>query len=253
MRVVLSIMRREFQSQFVSPIAYAVIVVFLVISGYGFVNELGRYLLRGFNAMVELSLQEDLVVRTVVWIRMLMLLSLPALSMRLFTEERKAGTIELLLTSPLTTPQLVLGKFLGVVSVFALILAFTTPYVGLMAWKGNPDWGPVLLTYLGLFLYGSVILAAGVFASSLTENQIVAFLLALAFFLPFVLADFLIQWIVPLAGPAAGDVVAAFSVNLGLSRLALGILDTHYLVLFVSLIFLYLFLGAQVLDSARWR
>jgi ABC-2 type transport system permease protein len=248
---VLSIIRRELQAYFVSPIAYTVIVTFLLIATFGFQVALTNYAVTAETAIVERnwSLRAYVVARTVLWMQVGLILALPALSMRVFSEERKSGTAELLLTSPLTTVQLVLGKWLGGMSVLALMLAMTVSFPVVLEWKANPEWGALGIAYLGLLLYGGVILAIGVFASSLTENQIVALLLTYAIFIPFWMVELLVGFM----GGVVDEILAGISLNHGLQMMALGLVNSHYLVLFGVLMFGFLFLCVQVLDSNRWR
>jgi ABC-2 type transport system permease protein len=198
--LILAIVRREVHGYFVSPIAYTVITGFLLISGYGFLKAIERY--TSINplqfAMEQITIQSGLIWRLNSWANLATLLCLPALSMRLFSEERKGGTIELLLTSPMTTPQLVLGKYLGAMVVYTMIVAMTVPYMIVLGWIGNPDWPAVATTYLGY-------------------------------------------------------VLAGLSVRLSKYQFTQGLVDTHDLILNGSLIFLFLFLSTQVLDSSRWR
>jgi len=252
MRAVAAIVRREMGSYFVSPIAYTVIVGFLLIAGFGFRQQVQEYVTipRMTLQLEGLTIQNTLIARLVaLWMSMAILICTPTLSMRLFSEERKGGTIELLLTSPLTTVQLVLGKYLGGLCVFLLMLLCTLPYFVLLGFEGNVDWGAVAATYLALALLGAVVLAVGLLASALTENQIVAVVATYGMFLPF----FVIDQLVPFVGEAVGDVLAGLSVGRSAGQMISGVIDTHDLVLHGGLIFLFLFLSVQVLDSARWR
>jgi len=250
-RLILAIIRREIHGYFVSPIAYTVIAGFLLISGYGFLKAIETYTSISplQFALEQISIQRDLIPRLNNWANLATLLCVPALSMRLFSEERKGGTIELLLTSPMTTGQLVLGKYLGAFVVYAMIVAMTVPYMVVLGRIGNPDWGAVVATYIGYALFGGVLLAVGLFASAITENQIVALVITYALFLPFFLIDELATFV----GSEVGDVLAGLSVSLSKYQFTQGVIDTHDLVLNGSLIFLFLFLSAQVLDSSRWR
>lgn len=251
MSSVVVLMRREVQTYFVSPIAYTVIVGFLFISGYGFLDAVDAYARTHPMrfAMETASIQKDLVPRLNMWINLATLLCLPALSMRMFSEERKGGTIELLLTSPLTTAQLVLGKYLGALMVYGIIILLTLPYIAVLGHIGNPEWGAMVTTYLGFFLFGAVLLAVGLFASAITENQIVALVITYAVFLPF----FLVDEVVTLVGTGMGDILSGLSVAVAKEAFTQGLLDTHGLVLHGLLVFLFLYLSAQLLDSNRWR
>lgn len=248
---VLSIVRRELQAYFVSPIAYTVIVTYLLIATFGFQVALTRYAQLGEFRILDqsLSIRTGIVPQTMLWMMVGLILSLPALSMRSFSEERKSGTAELLLTSPLTTTQLVLGKWLGAMSVLAIMLALTVSFPLVLEWKASPEWGAIAVAGGGLLLYGGVILAIGVFASSLTENQIVALVLTFAIFLPFWMVELLVGF---MGGPL-DDILAGLSINHGLQMMSRGVVNSHYLVLYAALVVGFLFLCVQVLDSNRWR
>lgn len=251
MNSLLAITRREIEAYFVSPIAYTVIVGFLVVSGFGFASEVRDYLVIPAMAfsLRPITLQSVLVSQITIWISTASLLCLPALSMRLFSEERKSGTIELLMTSPVTTSQLIIGKYLGALAVHALVLVLTLPYVAVLGLKGSPEWGAMATAYLAMFLFGAVILAIGLFSSAISENQIVAVVVTYALFMPFFIVDVLVKY----AGSRLGDILAGLSVSVGFASMVQGLLDTHDLVLHGALIFLFLFLSTQVLDSGRWR
>lgn len=251
MTAVLSIVRRELYAYFVSPIAYTIITIFLLLSASGFLRGMQLFLATPAATIEEngITLQVGVIGHIVRWVMIGMILCLPALSMRLFTEERSRSTAELLLTSPITTPQLVLGKYLGSVAVLAVMLALTLPLPLILEWLAEPYWPAVAVTYGGMLLYGSVLLAIGLFASSLTENQIVALLLTYAMFLPFWLVEFLVGFM----GGAMDDILAGLTLNFALRFMGSGLIDTHYVVLCVVLITGFLFLCVQVLDSNRWR
>ncbi len=252
MSAVVSIWRRELHAYFVSPIAYVVIVIFLGIAGFGFLRAIQQYAGVPEVLMEQLGLNiRNYVVRdlTLFVAYLGLLLSLPALSMRLLSEERKTGTAELLMTSPITTVQLVLGKYLGTLTVLALMLGLTLPYVGVLVWKGDPELAALGLAYAGYFLFGAVLLAIGLFASSLTENQIVALLVTYAFAVPLLVIELLVGFL----GAPWDDLLAGLSVGFGMRSLSQGLLETHFVVLDVALVFLFLFLCTQVIDSNRWR
>jgi ABC-2 type transport system permease protein len=251
MSVVLSIVRRELQAYFVSPIAYTVMVTFLIIASFGFQRALITYVAMGEFRILEIgaSLRTYVIGQSVLWMMIGLIFSLPALSMRLFSEERKNGTAELLLTSPVTTAHLVLGKWLGGMAVLAMMLTLSLTFPLVLEWQASPEWMAVFAAYAGLLLYGGVLLAIGVFASSLTENQIVALVLTYAMSLPFWMVELLVGFV----GGTADDILAGLSLNHGLQLMGRGLVNSHYLVLFGALIFGFLFLCVQVLDSNRWR
>lgn len=254
MSAVVSITRREVLAYFVSPVAYAFITIFLLVTAVGFFFGIQAYMMLP-PVVVD---QGNMTLRTflisgpfglVTWANFAMIVSLPGLSMRLFTEERKTGTAELLFTSPLTTVQLVLGKYFGGLAVFGTILVLTLPLVGFLGYKARPEWGAVACAYLGLLLYGALLLSIGLFASTLTENQFVALIVTYALFLPFLVLD----RVGPMLGGGLSEAAVGVSIGLALRKTALGTLDTHFVLLFLLLSSVFLFLSVRVLDSSRWR
>ena len=251
MRNALNIAWRDIRSVFVSPIAYVVIVIFLATVGLTFRAAVEAWIQIPDFAVEQanLSLRTYVMTNLTTFFLLSMLFYLPALSMRLMSEERKNGTAELLLTSPITTWQLVLGKYFGTLFILALILVLTLPQMLFLEYKAAPEWGAIGTMYLAYLLFGAVVIAVGLFASSLTENQIVALLLTIAI----AVLLFVLDLIVPFVPPPWDSVVGGFSIGLGVKSFTLGLFNTHFVVLPLALIGLFLFLCAQVLDSNRWR
>lgn len=230
------LIRRELNAYFLSPAAYVVLALFLLLSGFF------------FSTWVIPSRQADL--RPVLSNMALALLFLaPALTARLWAEERKQGTDEFLLTAPVSTTQVVLAKYLAALFLFLLYLATTLVYPIILEVWGQPDWGATLTGYLGLLLLGGTALAAGLFASSLTDSQMVAALLSFAILLCF--------WLLAWAGDALParwtPVLQSLSLTGHYGDFAKGVLDSTHLVYFLSVIGGFLFLTAQRLESTRWR
>jgi ABC-2 type transport system permease protein len=242
-------MRRELSAYFVSPPAYAFMAVFLLIVGAGLAVGITRYAMTPAMVIERFgwSIRTQLVSGTwglMTWGTFAALLSLPGLSMRLLAEERKNGTAELLFTSPITTTEIVLGKYLGSVALYGIILLMTLPMPAFLITKAQPEVGALLVAYLGLFLYGAVILAVGLFASALTENQFVALIVTYALVLPLILVEF----VVPIARPPIDAALAAVSLGYALKAAALGTLDSSYVVLHLVVIGAFLFLCVRVID-----
>ncbi len=230
------IARRELASYFTSPIAYAVTAVFLVVAGYLF--------------WVILYYSREATMRYLFYnVTTLLLLVGPALTMRLVAEERRTGTIELLLTSPVRDGEVIAGKFLAALGLWALMLAMTLVYPVLLKLLGNPDLGPVASGYLGLLLAGGAVLALGVIASTVTSNQVIAALVAFGLSLLLWLTD-------ALQGIASGSLGSFFS-YLSMSThfydFAKGVIDTRDVIFFVSLIFGALFVATRLLEARRWK
>ena len=233
----LAVAQRELKSYFVSPVAYIVIAFFLVMSGLLFAGILAstheatlRYLLSNVSV--------------------LFLFITPMLTMRLIAEEQRTGTIELLLTNPVRDAEVVLGKYVAAIALMLAMLAITLYYPALL-WLlgGNPDRGPMLSGYLGVILLGAAFLAVGLFASSLTQNQIVAAVIAFALLLVLWLADVLQNF----GGGVIGDIVSDLSVNNHFQEFSRGIVDTKDVLFFVSLAIAGVFLTYLSIQTRRWR
>ena len=179
----------------------------------------------------------------------ILLFVLPLVTMRTYSEEKRSGTIELLLTAPLTDLQIILGKFLGAMGLYAAMLAITLIHVGLLFVFGNPEWRPVVTTYLGLLLMGGCFVSIGLLISSLTKNQIVASAITFGVFLML----WVINWIASFMGPNMQQVLNYLSITDHLDDFTKGIIDTKHLVYYVSFITFGLFLTARSVDTERWR
>lgn len=238
MKNIWAITLRELKAYFVSPIAYVVGALFLVAMGYLFalilINTREASLRHLFSNMI-----------------FVLLIVAPALTMRLLAEEQRLGTIELLLTAPVHDWQVVLGKFLGSLILFVtMLLAPTLYYVLILQVFGPPDYGPILTGYLGFVLIGAAYLAVGVFGSSLTQNQIIAFFIGLVILL--------LLWIADAAsgifGPGAfSDALTYIALPRHFNDLFRGIVDTSDIIYAFSVVAIFLFLATQVLQTKRWR
>ncbi|RMG48620.1 MAG: hypothetical protein D6718_01465 [Acidobacteria bacterium] len=253
MRFVWTLFRREVKSYFVSPLAYTATAVFLLIMGVlfylGILAYEGARVRAAANPLAELPGAEQLVRNLLgadsTWA---LLIIVPVLAMRLLAWERSQHTAELLLTAPMTTFQLVLGKFFGVLFVWAVMLALSCWMpITLLVW-GKADPAPMWTGYLGLFLYGAFMLAVALLASSLTENPILASFLALLF-----MAGVNVLGALAPKVPLIGDNLELFTPAGNLALLTGGVVDTQAVVFFVSTTWLLLFVTAQVVDSQRWR
>jgi ABC-2 type transport system permease protein len=177
------------------------------------------------------------------------LFMVPFITMRLFAEERKLHTIELLMTSPVTLTEIILGKFLSAYLLVGVMLVITLFYPAILFLTGNPEWGPIATSYLGVLLLAGCYLSLGVFFSSLTENQIVAGALTFASGLLF----WLISWATQSAGPVWGELLTNLSLINHYQNFSQGLLNSSDVVYYLSFIGFGLFLTHRVLDSFRWR
>jgi ABC-2 type transport system permease protein len=178
-----------------------------------------------------------------------LLFFIPMLTMRLFAEEKRAGTMELLLTYPVRDGEVLAGKFLAATGLYAVLLALTLLYPGLVAYFTRVEWGPILTGYLGLVLVGATFLAVGLLISSLTENQIVAGFGTFGVLLGF----WVIGWGADFAGGAMRTVLQYLSITEHMDGFSRGLVDTKDLVYYASAIVLALFLTLRSLESKRWR
>jgi ABC-2 type transport system permease protein len=260
MRGLLAIYRRELGSYFVSPIAYIVIGFFLVATGYFFANILEILIERSFMAQMQAGQMgmppsidvPMLVIRNFAGVVTTILLFLvPMLTMGIYAEERKRGTMEMLMTSPITEFQIVMGKFLASLTLFAVMLAPTLIYHFAMSRFSEPaiPWKILWSGYLGIFLLGSVLLALGSFISSLTENQIVAGVITFVVFLLLWVLDMGVRG----SSTTAGEIFKYISILQHYDTFAQGVIDTSSIVFYLSFTVLGLFLTLRNLDSMRWR
>ena len=178
-----------------------------------------------------------------------LIIMVPLITMRLLAEERKLGTEELLLTLPLRTTEVVIGKFAASFLFYLIMLALTAIYPILLFVYGNPELGPILAGYLGLFLLGTSFIAVGIFASSLTENQIVAAVICFVVLLMF----FIIGWPAQTVGSTLGDVLAYLSLVEHFTDFSKGLIDTKHIAYYLTFILFCLFLTKRSFESLKWR
>ena len=251
----LAIAQRELKSYFASPIAYVVIGLFVFLYGYFYIVMLDYFMrmslqMGQFGGAPQPANVNEMLIRPLMQnVLILFLFMLPGITMRTFAEEKKSGTIELLLTSPLTDLQIVFGKFIGAMALFAAMLAVTLVHMGILFVFGTPEWKPIATAYLGLFLFGGCFISAGMFVSSLTKNQIIAGIATFAVFLFL----WVINWIGSFSGPTVSALTSYLSVVEHADDFWKGVIDTTHLIYYTSFITLGLFLTAKSVDSERWR
>jgi ABC-2 type transport system permease protein len=254
---ILAIAHKELKSYFSSPIAYIVLGLFAIVYGYFYVVML-QYFVRTSMQMAAqgqmggqqpMNINQDMLRPVVQNLTVVMLFLLPMITMRTYSEEKRSGTIELLLTSPLTDFQIIMGKFLGAMGLYAAMLAVTLPHIGALFVYGNPEWKPIVTAYLGLLLMGGCFVSLGLFISSLTKNQIVAAAITFSTFLML----WVINWIGSLSTGWVTDVTAYLSIIEHLDDFTKGVIDTKHVAYYLSLITFGLFLTARSVDGERWR
>lgn len=246
---------RELRAYFHSPIAYVLWVGFLLLTGYFFYSGTMYYAMASLQTMQSpmggggLSLGDMLVAPLLGNMSVLLMLITPLLTMRLLSEEKRSGTLELLLSYPLGDLAVVLGKFLAALSMLALILAPTLLHMLILTWLAPVHWPGLLLGYLGLLLLGGSFAALGLLASACTENQIVAAVTAFAG----LLFLWVLRWSGGLAGPAWGPWVEFISLSLHFENMAKGLLDTADLAYFILFMGFFLLASLRVLEAKRWK
>jgi ABC-2 type transport system permease protein len=255
MRNVLAIARKEVRGYFVSPIGWVILGLFAVLFGFFYYAFLGLFVRQSLqmnqfgggpqSMNVNLYMIRPLLQNTSV----IILFVLPMVTMRTYAEEKRSGTIELLMTSPVTDLQIILGKFFGALTLYASMLLVTAVYIGMLFRFGDPEVGPILSGYLGLLLLGGGFIAVGLLVSSLTKNQIVA---AMATFGTFLML-WVIGWVGDFAGPTTRSIVSYLSITEHFDDFSKGVIDTKHLVYYLSFITFGLFLTAKAVDSERWR
>jgi ABC-2 type transport system permease protein len=250
-----AICKREIRTYFTSPIAYVAITVFLIVTGFFYYTLIQWFNLQSMQMARNPQYFQQLNINQMVYaplfhnISIILLFLVPILTMRLFAEEKKTKTEELLYTSPVSISQIILGKYFASLIVL-LVMLFLNSLLSLFVLVfGNPEIMPLLNGYLGLFLMGAAFMALGIFFSSLTENQIVAASLGFGVFLLF----FVLNWASQFVGGIWRGVLNYLSFFQHFDDMTRGILDTTDIVYYLSLIFFGLFLTHSMIQSRRWR
>ena len=257
MRNIWALIKKEFKAYFASPIAYVVLTVFLLLSGYFFFGLTAAFNIQSMHYAryqggpgTELNLNE-MVIRPLFYnMSIILLLMIPMFTMRMFAEEKKEGTLELLLTSPLTHTQLILGKFFAGLAVYLLMMGLTGVLPAMLFHFGSPDMGPILSGYLGILLMGAAYISVGCMASSLTENQIISAVISFGVLLFLWVIGWLKQigWIKTFIGIAFTDGLAYLSIIEHFNDFSKGIIDSKHIVYYLSFILFNLFLTRQSID-----
>lgn len=237
-----NILKRELYGYFNSPVAYIFLVIFLMMSGW-FTFSMGRF---------YESRQADLGA-FFHFHPILYLLFIPAIAMRLWSEERMSGTIQLLLTFPITISQVVIGKFLAAWIFLGIALFLTFPIVLTVGYLGSPDYGVIFCSYLGSFLMAGAYLAIGSFTSSLTKNQVVSFVLSIVFCLVLLLASFpmVTDYLTGNFPTAVVDFIAAFGFWVHFESIQRGVIDLADIFYFSSVIVFMLVANAMVIEAKK--
>jgi len=258
MRNILAVAGKELRSYFHSPIAYLVLAVYAVLCGFFFYSFSATYVVQTFRmqamgggmGMPNMTIN-DYVIRPLFQgvLTIVLLLVIPLITMRLYAEEKRSGTIELLLTSPVTDFQIIAGKFLGALMLFGTMVVITFAYVSTLFLYGNPSAKPLIAQAVGLFLFGASLLALGMWISTFTKNQIIAAVVSFAAFL----LIYVLNWVTAYSNGAVGKVLSYLALTTHFENFAKGVVDLKDLIYYLSVIALGIFLTARSVEALKGR
>jgi ABC-2 type transport system permease protein len=253
-RNTLLICQKELKSYFASPIAYLLMAFFALIFGFGFYTATRDMVRFSFQAQMmgqqqSMNVNEQIIRPLLGFASTIALFLIPMITMRTIAEEKRTGTIELLLTSPIRDIEIILGKWLGAMLLYLCVLGMSALNIAMLFAWGKPDLKPVLIAYLGLILQGGCLLAIGVFISSTTRNQIIAG--GVTFFVCLFL--WLLSWFTAFDSSAMAKVINYLSIVTHFENFSKGVLDTKDVVFYLSMIFFSLFITSRAMESLRWR
>ena len=256
MRNILAIAGKELRAYFHSPIAYLVMAFYTVLCGFFFYSFVATYQMESFrmeamgNGAPPMNLNQ-FIIRPLFEgvLSVVLLLLIPLIAMRLYAEEKRAGTLELLVTSPITDTQIILGKFFGALSLFGVLVLLTFVYIGALFIYGNPSFKPILATALGYFLFGGALLSLGMWISTFTKNQIIAAGVSFAV----LLLLYVLDWVSTYSFSTTGRVLAYIGATTHFDNFAKGVIDLSDVVYYLSVIVLGLFLTARSVEALKGR
>lgn len=250
----LTICRKELNSYFRSPIAYGVMAFFGLISGYFFYVAIVFFVQASIQSSIQgqgqpMSVNEQVIRPIFSNISVIGLFLIPMITMRLFAEEKRTGTIELLVTSPIRDLEIIMGKWLAAMALYAVMLGVSLVSMATLFLYGRPDWRPMAVGYLGLLLQGGCLLAIGTFISTCTKNQIVAGVAGFSV----CLLLWVLDWMSSFQDSVSAKAISYLSVLQHFDSFSKGVLDSKDIIYYLSAIFIGLFLTARSLESLRWR
>jgi ABC-2 type transport system permease protein len=259
MKKTIAIFDKEFKSFFYSPMAYIVIAVFTALTGIFFYLYLSNFVEAAFMDQIRAQQYRQMpqkfninmmLIRPYFWnIALISLFTLPAITMRLFSEEKKQGTVELLYTTPLSGMQIIMGKFFAGLAFYVVLLIPTMLFQGLLFMYGNPEFLPVISGYIGLIFLGSAFISVGLFISSTTENQIIAAIGGFALSLML----WVIGWGASYAGPTLSPILQYISIINHFEDFAQGVIDSTHVAYYLLFTFFGLYLSLKSIESVKWR
>jgi ABC-2 type transport system permease protein len=248
------ISKKELRSYFASPIAYLLMAFFALIFGFGFYTATRDFVRFSFQSQMmgrgmPMNINEQIIRPLLGFSSTVALFLIPMITMRLFAEEKRSGTIELLMTSPVRDIEIIVGKWWAAMLLYLCVLGMSMANIALLFAFGKPDWKPVLIGYLGLILQGGTLLAIGAFISTTTKNQIIAG--GVTFFVCLLL--WLLSWFTAFDSSVTAQVVNYLSIVTHFDNFAKGVLDMKDVVFYLSMIFFGLFITSRSMESLRWR
>jgi len=259
MKAIKAIFNKEFKLFFYSPIAYVILALFTALTGVFFYLYLSSFVEAAFMDMIRsqqyrMAPQKFnvnlMLIRPYFWnIALISLFTLPLITMRLFSEEKRLGTVELLYTTPITPTQIIVGKFLAGLAYYAVLLVPTMLFHAILFMYGDPEFMPVLSGYIGLLLMGASFISMGLFISTLTENQIIS---AIGGFAAALLL-WVIGWGSSFAGPTLGPILNYISIITHFEDFAQGVIDTQHIAYYVLFSFTGIYLSLKSIESVKWR
>jgi ABC-2 type transport system permease protein len=254
MRNIFTICGKEVKSYFTSPIAYLLMALFGLIFGYFFFSATAYFVQAGLQQQLggqqtPMSINDYVVAPLLGNASVVGLFLIPLISMRLFAEEKRSGTIELLLTSPISDWEIILGKWLGALVMYFAVIGTTLIDIALLYAWSTPDWRTIVTGYLGLILQGATVLAIGTFISTTTRNQIIAGGVTFGT----CLLLYVLNWVSSYSESAFGKAIAYCSILVHFEPFSRGVIDSKDVIFYLSAIFLGLFFTARSLESLRWR
>ncbi|HUN81266.1 MAG TPA: ABC transporter permease subunit [Phycisphaerae bacterium] len=254
MKNILLICVKELKSYFASPIAYILMAFFGLIFGFGFYTATRDMMRYSFQAqmmgqMAQMNVNDQIIKPLLGFASTVALFLIPMITMRTFAEEKSRGTIELLLTSPVTDLQIILGKWLGAMCLYLCVLGMSMLNIAMLFAWGKPDLKPVLVAYLGLILQGGCLLGIGILISTMTRNQIIAG--GVTFFVCLLL--WLLSWFTAFDTSGGAQVINYLSIVTHFENFSKGVLESKDVIFYLSMIFFSLFLTSRAMESLRWR
>jgi ABC-2 type transport system permease protein len=247
--------KKEMRTYFTSPVAYAILTIFLIISGFFFINIVITYSNMSMQfgsfpqAQSYLNIGQSVLRALFANLAVIMLFFIPILTMRLISEEKHSGTLKLLLSYPIRDGEVLLGKFLAVVTILLIMYLLTFPYVVFLFVYSSPEIGPFITNYLGILLLGTAFISLGIFASAVTERQVVAAVISFGALIMF----WVINWIEDKANPLLSKILEDISIFTHMENFTRGIINTHDIVYYFLFTGLFLFLALMALQSRTWR